>query len=228
MDQIEAKNEILARIKAGKPELHPLPDVPMYPYNGNAMEDFISHLLGFDGKAVKFKTRGDALKWLSAQPEMELDKTLVYSSAEGVTGNVSEENIADLHNAHEIETCVTEGEFGVGEMGSIWVTDESLRHAACALLSRHLFVLLDGTKIIPGLHETYSRINLRQHQYGSFYTGPSATADIEAVHITGAQGPLSLTALIYNCADAPVVPELMVNPNADTSIYTKSRFDNKC
>ena len=39
---------------------------------------------------------------------------------------------------------VTEGELGVGEMGSIWVTDDSLGHAACALLSRRLFVFLDS------------------------------------------------------------------------------------
>lgn len=203
MDQQEVKDQILARIRAGKPALHPLPDVPMYGYSGNPTENFISHLLSFDGKAVTFKTRADAIAWLGKQPEMDASKNIIYSSAKDVAGNIPEEELADLHNAHRIETCVTEGELGVGEMGSIWVTDDSLGHAACALLSRRLFVFLDSKRIFGGLHEAYANIKLRDHQYGSFYTGPSATADIEAVHITGAQGPLSLTALIYNCDEAP-------------------------
>ena len=215
----DAKNEILARIRAGLPESHPLPEVPMYPYAGDSVKEFIKHLLSFDGRAVKFATRADAIVWLNAQADMNSSERIIYSSADGVEGNFSENRLDDMHNAHQIETCVTEGEMGVGEMGSIWVTDRSLRHAACALLSRRLYILIDSANIVGGLHEAYSRIKLRENQYGSFYTGPSATADIEAVHITGAQGPLSLTALIYNCADAPSVPQLMVNPNADTSVW---------
>lgn len=220
--QQDAKNEILARLKNGKPASHPLPEVPMYAWHGDPLENFLKELIGFDGRAVQFKTREDAVKWLMAQPEMDATKQRIYSSAQGVAGNVTEEDVADLRNAHTINTCVTESELAVGEMGSVWVTDASLNHAACALLSRRLFVLLDAASIVGGMHEAYARLKLREHQYGSFYTGPSATADIEAVHITGAQGPLSLTALIYNCKNAPATPHLLVNPHADTSIWQKN------
>ena len=214
MNTQDAKNDILARIRSGRPASIPLPDVPMYLYNGNPVDGFIRQLLSFDGRAVRFRTRQDAVDWLSGQPETD-PKVAVYSSAEGVTGNVSEADLADLHNAHIIETCVTESTMGVGEMGSVWVTDDSLVHAACALLSRRLFVFLDAGRIVGGLHQAYATLKLGDHQYGSFYTGPSATADIEAVHITGAQGPLALTVLLYNCPDAPEPPELMVSPTAD-------------
>ncbi len=214
-----SKNEILARVRAGLPQPYGLPAVPMYPFAGNSVDEFLHHLLAFDGRAVKFTTRDKAVAWLSAQSDMDSSAHVIYSSAAGVEGNFGEDRLSDIHNAHEIETCVTDGEMGVGEMGSIWVTDKSLRHAACALLSRRLYILLDSRNIVGGLHEAYSRIKLRENQYGSFYTGPSATADIEAVHITGAQGPLSLTALVYNCPDAPAEPLLMANPNADTSVW---------
>lgn len=217
MNQQDIKNGILDRIRAGKPELYPLPEVPMYGYPGDPVESFIKHLLSFDGKAIKFKTRQDAIDWLKTQPEMDSSTKAIYSAADGVEGNVTEEDVADLHNAHKIETCVAESSMGVGEMGSVWVTDESLRHAACALLSRRLFILLDSKNIVGGLHDAYASLRLADHQYGSFYTGPSATADIEAVHITGAQGPLSLTVMVYNLADAPEPPQLMVSPTADTS-----------
>lgn len=219
MTQQDIKNEILNRIRAGKPKLCPLPDVPMYGYPGNPLDDFVEHLLSFDGKAIKFKTRDEAVSWLKTQPEMDSKKMTIYSATDGVEGNVSEDELTDLHNAHNIETCVAESSMGVGEMGSVWVTDESLKHAACALLSRRLFIFLDSAKIVAGLHDAYASLRLADHQYGSFYTGPSATADIEAVHITGAQGPLSLTVMIYNCKDAPATPQLMVSPTADTSVW---------
>lgn len=219
MTQQDIKNEILNRIRAGKPKLCPLPEVPMYGYPGNPLDDFVEHLLSFDGKAIKFKTREDAVSWLKTRPEMDSTKMTIYSATDGVEGNVSEDELTDLHNAHNIETCVAESSMGVGEMGSVWVTDESLKHAACALLSRRLFIFLDSKKIIAGLHDAYASLRLADHQYGSFYTGPSATADIEAVHITGAQGPLSLTVMVYNCEDAPATPQLMVSPTADTSVW---------
>ena len=177
----------------------PLPDVPMYPWPGDPLAGFISHLEGFDGKAVKFATRAEALRWLATQPEMAPSQNAVYSTLDDVTGNFGEKDLTDLRNAEKINICVTEAEMGVGEMGSVWVTDRTLRHPACALMSRHLFVLLDASKIVGGLHQAYARLSLRNQQYGSFFTGPSATADIEAVHITGAQGPLSMTVLLYNC-----------------------------
>lgn len=221
MDNLETKNAILERIKGGKPSSYPLPDIPAQTWTGDPVQSFIEHLVGFDGRGIKFKTREQAIDWLKSQDELDQSKNLIYVSAAGITGNVTEESIADLHNAHKINTCVTEGELGVGEMGSIWVTNGTLKHAACALLCRQLFILLDSRLIVGGLQEAYEGIDLRKQQYGSFYTGPSATADIEAVHITGAQGPLALTVLLYNCADAPDKPTLVVNPHADSSVWSK-------
>lgn len=219
MKQQDIKNQILERIRAGKPQPTPLPEVPLYRIAGNPVDNFISHLLSFDGKAIKFKTRDEAVAWLSTRSEADATAKAIYSAAEGVEGNVSEADIADLHNAHKIETCIAESEMGVGEMGSVWMTGETLHQAACALLSRHLFIFLDSKKIVGGMHDAYASLKIGKHQYGSFFTGPSATADIEAVHITGAQGPLSLTVMLYNCDDAPATPELLVSPTADTSVW---------
>jgi L-lactate dehydrogenase complex protein LldG len=43
--------------------------------------------------------------------------------------------------------------------------------------------------------EAYRRPELHDSHYASFYTGPSATADIEGVLIHGAQGVRSLLVL---------------------------------
>lgn len=222
MNQEEAKNEILNIIRSGKPSLHPLPDVPMYPFHEDPVQSYIERLLAFDGRAVKFKSREDALRWLKEQPELEAQQNVIYSSVPDVQGNFTEADLDQLGKAAKIQTCVTEGEMGVGETGSMWVSNKSLKHAVCGLLARRLFVFIDKGHIVGGLHEAYAALkNLRNTQYGSFFSGPSATADIEAVHITGAQGPLAFTALIYNCDDAPDKPELLVNPEADESPWQK-------
>lgn len=222
MDQQEAKNAILGRIKTGKPPLEPLPEVPMFPYRGDPLADFIRNLLSFDGRAIKFRTRDDAIAWLRKQPEMDAAKMSIHSAAAGVDGNVSASELADLQNAFSLQTFVAEGTLAVGEMGAIWVTGDSLGHPAWALLARKLFILLNREEIRGGMHETYASLKLGAEQYGSFFSGPSATADIEAVHITGAQGPLGLTALIYNCDDVADPPELLVNPDADKSEWLAS------
>lgn len=221
MNKYGSREKILVRIRAGKPESLPLPAVPLYSCPGNPVENFITHLLNFDGKAIKFRTRDDAVAWLGRQEETNASTHVVYSTAAGVKGSIDEKELADLRNGSKIEACIAEGAPGVGEMGSIWVTDQSLGKPACALLSRKLFIFLDSARIVNGLHEAYAAIKLGENQYGSFYAGPSATADIEAVHITGAQGPIALTVLLYNCEDAEEPPKLLISPNADSSPWQK-------
>lgn len=222
MNHEAVKSGIMARINAASHGEQTLPDVPFYSWPGDPVENFIKRLIGFDGRAIKFRAREDALAWLLTQPELDREKRVIYSRAAGVPGNFGEEDLADPHNAHRVETCVTEGELAVGETCSIWVTDRSLGLAACALLARRLFIFQDSSKIVSGLHEAYAKIDLRSQQYGCFFSGPSATADIEAVHLTGAQGSLALTALLYNCADAADKPQLIVNPHADHSVWQES------
>jgi L-lactate dehydrogenase complex protein LldG len=64
------------------------------------------------------------------------------------------------------------------------------------LLAKHLIIVLREQNLVGNMHEAYRRAELGRQQYGVFMTGPSATADIEAVHVSGAQGALSLTVLL--------------------------------
>lgn len=194
--QESSRDRIMARIRAGR-ERHTevsLPDVPMYDIKGDKVENFISKLESFDGKAVRVPTRGDALRWLAEN--LETDGKTVYSAVSGFKGNFEVDSTTDPHSANVVDICVANGILGVGETGSIWVTEESLGLTACALFSTDLYLLLEVDKIYSGLHQAYAALNLANGRYGAFYTGPSATADIEAVHITGAQGEISLTAIL--------------------------------
>ena len=59
-------------------------------------------------------------------------------------------------------------------------------------LSQHLVVFLDPREIVADMHEAYARVRLDQTAYGCFMMGPSATGDIEATMVHGAQGARSL------------------------------------
>lgn len=47
-------------------------------------------------------------------------------------------------------------------------------------------------EVVADLHEAYARVRLDQTAYGCFMMGPSATGDIEATMVHGAQRARSL------------------------------------
>lgn len=172
-----------------KPVERPNFDFPKV--EGDPVENFTSKLASFDGTTMLFDSRKDAIAWFEG--EIDREKQQVYSSV----AEVESITFSDPHAANVVDVCLAEGELGVGETGSVWVTDKSLGLTAAALFATDLYLLLDSRKIVDGIHTAYSRLDLAATRYGAFYTGPSATADIEAVHITGAQAFTSLTVLLY-------------------------------
>lgn len=189
-----ARENILGRVRSGLPESVDLPDIPMYDIPGDVIQNFISHLESFDGRCRRFTSRADALTWLHDNIDMNANR--VYSSVEGFYGNFTIDADTDPHSVHVVDICIGYGVIGVGETGSVWVTEESLGLTACALFSTDLYLLLDAKNLYPGMHQAYEALDLGEIRYGSFFTGPSATADIEAVRVTGAQGEISLTVLL--------------------------------
>ena len=194
-----SRDIILEKIKNGKPHLVNLPDVPLFAYPGDLQASFIQHHTGFDGKAECFDMREQAIEWLNSQ----LDKgtKCIFSAIPEYAGTIVLNDLKHPHVAHRVDICIGEGVRGVAETGSVWVTNESLGLAAAALLSTDLYLLLDRATLKSGLHEAYATLKLNEHQYGSFYTGPSATAYIEAILVTGAQCEISLTVLLYGRKD---------------------------
>lgn len=191
-----SRTEILARAALARFPDTPLPEVPSYTWPGDPVGNFVAALTAYDGKAVFMPSRADAILWLDHN--LDIAGRRIYSAIPDYVGNVAAASVADPHRAVDIDICVADGLIGVGETGSVWVTDTSLRIPACALLATDLYLLLPRQAIVDGIHSAYTAISLRDHAYGSFFTGPSATADIEAIHISGAQGPVTLTVVVHD------------------------------
>ena len=190
-----SRHGILSAIFAARPPKVELPRVPDFAVSGDPLENFMSALASYDGRALRFASREEAISWLTENVSNKEVK--VFSALRDFKGNIDRSDLRDPHAAHEVAICVARGVLGVGETGSMWVTDESLGVPAAALLCTDLYLLLRSADILPGIHQAYRAISMRRLTYGSFFTGPSATADIEAVRVTGAQGPVSLTVLLY-------------------------------
>lgn len=131
-----------------------------------------------EAQAIMHKKLPDAKVTCSATPEW--------------IGNqdIKVENPADLNH---VDLGIFRAEFGVAEMGMVWVTEKSLVTNSLGYLSQHLAVLLDPTDITENMHTAYQRVQLPAAHYGCFVMGPSATADINAVLVHGAQGARTLT-----------------------------------
>lgn len=195
-DSNSTRDKILSRIRSGKPAPIEHPDVPIYTIEGDKLDNFKYKLESFDGKFLEFPSRTEAIAWLDNN--LDTKKKKICSAIPDFSGTLSVTQITDPHDAHTLDASVAQGVLGVGETGSVYVTEQSLGLAAAALLSPDLYLLLNISDIVDGISAAYEKIDLRADQYGSFFSGPSATADIEAVHITGAQGPVSLTVLLYS------------------------------
>ena len=117
---------------------------------------------------------------------------VVCSAVPEIAGSRRVETAQDPHELADVDVGIVRATFGVAESGAIWLTQEDLVVDGLGFLSQHLVVLLDKEQIVADMQEAYRRVRLDLTAYGCFMMGPSATADIEATLVHGAQGVRSL------------------------------------
>ncbi len=124
--------------------------------------------------------------------QLHPDAKVICSAVPEIDGTRRAEKVRDPHDLADVDIGVVRAQFGVAESGAIWVTQEDLVVDALGFLSQHLIVLLDPKQIVPDMHAAYRRVRLNETAFGCFMMGPSATADVEATLVHGAQGARSL------------------------------------
>ncbi|MGD8589914.1 MAG: LUD domain-containing protein [Chromatiales bacterium] len=191
----DAKRLILEKLRTGKPDALPAPDMPVFIYQStDLVTDFIRMAESFDARTAHIEGIEAVDSYIKAH---FADVNTIYSAVDGVSGNMHLGwELNQPQDAQLVDLSVIAGTFGVAESGSVWVTNEQLGMNSLGLLAKHLIIVLREQNLVGNMHEAYRRAELGRQQYGVFMTGPSATADIEAVHVSGAQGALSLTVLL--------------------------------
>lgn len=193
--EIKSRASILEKIRLGKPGFSECPLMPDFLYKPkiDLITDFQNNLASFDGHFAEISKVADISQYIQTNyPAAHCTLSLVN----GYIGTTDLSEIRESKQAALLDLVVVPAQLGVAETGSVWLTDKELKINTLGLLPRDLVIVLSKKNIVGNLHDAYRCISLADTGYGSFYSGPSATADIEAIHVTGAQGILSLTVLL--------------------------------
>jgi L-lactate dehydrogenase complex protein LldG len=166
------------------------PVIPDFPWIGGPLKaEFTRRLEEAGGAAHDIPRAPEAeAKLRSLHP----DAKIICSAVPEIAGTERIEKFPDPHELANVDVAVVRAQFAVAEGGAVWLTQEDVVVDALAFLSQHLVVLLDPDEIVADMHAAYRRVRLDATAYGCFMMGPSATADVEATLVHGAQGARSL------------------------------------
>lgn len=189
-----SRENILSAIRDNLPKIKvEHPQIPAFQRPGGPLKAvFEEHLKEAGGAAHDVGNAAEAeAKSMALHPGAKV----VCSAVPEIAGTRRVETVHDPHELADVDVGVVRAQFGVAESGAVWLTQEDLMVDGLGFLSQHLVVLLDPGQIVADMHEAYRRIRLDLTAYGCFMMGPSATADIEATLVHGAQGVRSLNVI---------------------------------
>jgi len=195
-----SRDQILSVIRANIPQGRvEHPQIPTFRRTDtNLKATFERHLEKAGAAAHDIGTRAEAqAKLTSLHPAAQV----ICSAVPEIPGTRRTETIRDPHELADVDVGVVRAQFGVAESGAVWLTEEDLVVNSLGFLSQHLVVLLDPKEIVADMHEAYARVRLDQTAYGCFMMGPSATGDVEATLVHGAQGARSLNVFFISERD---------------------------
>jgi L-lactate dehydrogenase complex protein LldG len=192
METTRSREAILNAIRYGnllKQEAEP-PQIPVFQRPNTPLKpEFEVHLYKAGGAAHDVGGVAKAEAMLTA---LHPGAKVICSAVPEITGTRRVSEVHDPHELADVEVGIVRAQFGVAESGAVWLTQEDLVVDALGFLSQHLIVLLDPNEIVPDMHAAYRRVRLNETAFGCFMMGPSATADVEATLVHGAQGARSL------------------------------------
>lgn len=186
---------LIGNIQANLPK-HKV-DYPIVPTFENKEEDLVETFKRKVGNAggTIFQVNTIAEAQTIAKEKYAYAKVICSATSEWV-GNKAINVDTDPRTMEDVDLTIVRTDLGIAEMGMVWLTEDRLKVISSAFLCQHIIVLLDPKKITYNMHTAYQQVDLIKDGYGAFVMGPSATADIGAVLIHGAQGPRSLTVFL--------------------------------
>ena len=197
---MSAKETIIEAIRKNLPkEKIDYPNIPTYEKSGvNLLDAFKKNLEIAAGEWHEVQSVAEAQKIMAGKLP---DASIIGSATTEWTGNKPFDADTTPQALNDVDLGIFRAEFGVAEMGMVWITEKDLVVNAIGFLSQHLAVLLDPDRITENMHTAYKLVAQQQFHYGNFMMGPSATADIGAYLVHGAQGARSLTVFLLKKQD---------------------------
>ena len=191
-----SRTEILAKIKANKPDAIALPnlDLDVFDDHLNLAEEFIKKAEVVGGNVYPISSNAEAfLKIKALFPNTKIN----YSALKNTTIEFNTISLDDIKKPQELEdldVLVLESHLGVAENGAIWLEDSKVPMRVLPFITKHLVFILDEKSLVSYMHQAYQKVE--DFNFGVFISGPSKTADIEQSLVIGAHGALSLTVFL--------------------------------
>lgn len=188
-------NEILQNIKKNLPALKvPYPSIPTFVQEDQNLLETFKKRVGNAGGSIFVVNNIEEAKNIAQ--EKYASAKIICSVTDEWQGTKTIQTDTDPRDLEDVDLAIVRSDLGIAEMGMVWITEERLKVISLAFLCQHIIVLLDPQNITANMHTAYKKVDLNHDHYGCFVMGPSATADIGAVLIHGAQGPRSLTVFL--------------------------------
>lgn len=187
------KEHILDAIRKNKPQgtQFPYPKIPLFPKNNqDILQEFKDNLVANAGTWYDINSIEEGNNKIK---ELHPQAKVICSAAVEFQGNKDLSPLTDSHQLENVDVGIIRAQFGVSENGMVWMTEKDMIVTSLGFLSQHLIILLKPQEIVRDMYEAYAKINLQESNYGCFMLGPSATGDIGAVMVRGAQGARSLS-----------------------------------
>lgn len=185
------KDYILENIMKNKPTGdYPYPNIPAFSKSQKPiLDEFKENLVLAAGTWYNIKDTDEAVIKIK---ELHPDAKVICSATPEIKGNRDIHSVINPHELNDVDVGIIRAEFGVSENGMVWLTDQNLIFNALGFLSQHLVILLNPEQLVRDMYEAYAKVDLNKNNYSCFMLGPSATADIGAVMVRGAQGARTL------------------------------------
>lgn len=191
-----SREKILAAVAKNKPALTPLPEIQTFgnPY-ADLAEQFKSVLTTIGGEVVHVNDWEEIKTYL----QTHFAGRRIVTNVPALVSVAQESWInSDPHSLEDVGLAILEGQFGVAENGSVWVTETEMGQRVTPFIAETLALIVKKTKLLPKMHDAYLRIGQEHYGFGVFIAGPSKTADIEQSLVLGAHGPKSMVAFLMD------------------------------
>lgn len=190
-----SRDSILESIRQKKPDVTPLPPVgDLDDTPKNLTEQFLRRLEAAGGVGHLLDGELDLVSCVSTLfpvSEQVYSNIPALESLKPFTKPVNEPQDYD-----SLDVAVLQAEFGVGENGAVWITDQAVDHRSVLFLPQHLVLVIPENSIVPNMFHAYQLISSSRPRFGCFISGPSKTADIEQTLVLGAHGARSLHVIL--------------------------------
>jgi len=194
-----SRNDILSTVRSRHWDGPALPDMDQeWVQYADPRKQFAETLAAVGGRCVFVASPAEAQADLERfEPYAAAAKTVSLVPGIGRT-TFDLAVIDDPHQLEDVDFAVLPGHVAVAENAAVWVNEESVPHRVLYFLPQHTALVVTAAQLVHNLHEGAAKINLAEHPFGCWISGPSKTADIEQSLVIGAHGARSMTVYVVD------------------------------